>query len=213
LSTLSTGHKHTGSPDVPEAGDLERYSGLELAQYSRSEQPTLASVGMAALNALLTHQPDKWVQANAEEMLATYATDKRLVIVGHFPFIKRLRTRVGDLTVLEQVPGPQDLPAHLAPKILPQAQVVAITAMTLINHTLEELLQFCDPGAFIMVLGPSTPLTPLMFEFGVNLLSGAIVTNVDSVMRVVSQGGNFKQVHRAGVRLVNLSQPDLLASK
>lgn len=57
-----------------------------------------------------------------------------------------------------------------------------------------------------MVLGPSTPLSPVLFDYGVNIISGAVVDQIEPVMRVVMQGGNFRQVHKAGVRLVNLTR-------
>jgi hypothetical protein len=38
----------------------------------------------------------------------------------------------------------------------------------------------------------------------VDVISGAVVTDIQPVLRLVSQGGNFRQVHRGGVRLVNL---------
>ena len=127
-------------------------------------------------------------------------------MVGRFPFVPRLRPRVGELVVLEQDPGPDDLPADQAPEILPGAEVVAITGMTLINHTLEGLLALCSPETFVILLGPSTPLAPLLFDYGVDILSGAVVTAIEPVLRIVSQGGNFRQVHRAGIRLVNMSK-------
>ena len=60
-----------------------------------------------------------------------------------------------------------------------------------------------------MLLGPSTPLSPLLFEHGIDVLSGAIVEAVDPVLSVVIQGGNFRQVHHAGVRLVNINSPSI----
>jgi uncharacterized protein (DUF4213/DUF364 family) len=82
--------------------------------------------------------------------------------------------------------------------------------MTLENHTLEGLLSLCPQEAFVLVLGPSTPLSPLLFDYGVDVVSGAVVTAIDPVLRHVSQGANFRQVHRAGVRLVNIYRPGLL---
>jgi uncharacterized protein (DUF4213/DUF364 family) len=60
-----------------------------------------------------------------------------------------------------------------------------------------------------MLLGPSTPLSPLLFKHRIDVLSGAIVEAVDPVLRVVMQGGNFRQVHHAGVRLVNFSNTSM----
>jgi hypothetical protein len=205
-ATLFTPHGHDQGPDIPLAGRLEGCSGLELAGLALSQHPTQASVGMAAINALLPRQAHLWSEDNAEEVIARHGKGKRVVLVGRFPFVPRLRQRVGDLVVLEQDPGPDDLPAEMAPQALPAAEVAAITGMTLINHTLEGLLALCPPEAFVIVLGPSTPLSPLLFDYGVNIISGSVVTAIEPVLRIVSQGGNFRQVHRAGIRLVNMSK-------
>jgi hypothetical protein len=45
-----------------------------------------------------------------------------------------------------------------------------------------------------------------MFEYGIDMLGGSIVTDIDPVLRTVSQGGNFRQVKAAGVRLVTVEK-------
>ena len=100
-----------------------------------------------------------------------------------------------------------DLPASAAAEFIPQADIVALTSMTLLNHTFDGLLALRRPDAQVMLLGPSTPLTPLLFDRGVDLLSGAIVEDIDAVLRGVSQGAGFRQLHRLGVRLVTLTRP------
>ncbi|MCJ7623055.1 MAG: DUF364 domain-containing protein [Anaerolineaceae bacterium] len=205
-STLGGNHEHHGVPDVPEAGSLETFSGRELANFVRSSSATLASVGAAALNALLPLYPETWVDINAEHVIAEHGAGKTVALVGSFPFVQRLRPSLGKLYVIERNPQAGDLPEEAAPDILPAADVVAITAMTLINHSLENLLRLCSPDATIILLGPSTPLSPLLFEYGVNLLSGSIVTDIEPVLCAISQGANFRQVHRAGVRLVTMTQ-------
>jgi uncharacterized protein (DUF4213/DUF364 family) len=82
--------------------------------------------------------------------------------------------------------------------------MVALTSMTLLNHTFDGLLALRRPDAQVMLLGPSTPLAPLLFERGVHLLSGAVVEDVDAVLRGVSEGAGFRQLHRLGVRLVTM---------
>jgi uncharacterized protein (DUF4213/DUF364 family) len=146
---------------------------------------------------------------NAEEMIARLGAGKRVALVGHFPFVDRLKTRVGELAVLELNPRPGDHPAEAAPQVLGQAQVAAITGMTVQNHTLEALLDWIAPGAEVLVLGPSTPLHSRLFAHGIGVLSGALVTDIPAVLRCIAQGGNFQQIHRCGVRLVNMIRPDL----
>lgn len=208
-STLRSDQDHHSQPDVPPAGKLETLSGLELAAHVRAEMPTLVSVGVAAMNALLPLQSQYQSDQNAEEIIAALGAGRRVALVGHFPFIERLRARVGRLDVLEQDPRPGDLPAEAASQIIPAADVVAITSMTLMNHTLEGLLGLCPPEARVLLLGPSTPLSPVLFDHGVDLLSGSLVEDIDGVLRAVRQGANFRQTHRAGVHLVNMVRPGL----
>jgi uncharacterized protein (DUF4213/DUF364 family) len=211
-STLSTGHDHRKEPDVPQAGGLRLLSGLELAGLSLSDKPVETSLGLAAINALLTPHPEAWHEDNAEEVIARLGAGKKVVLVGHFPFIPSLRERVGELVVLEQDPGPGDLPSEAAPKVIPESEVVAITGMTIANHTLDSLLELCAEGAQVLVLGPTTPLSPCLFDHGIDVISGSFVYAVESVLQTVSEGGNFRQVHRAGVKLVNLYRPGLIGA-
>ena len=206
-STLSGGPEHRSAPDVPQAGNLATLSGRELASLAHLERPTLSSLGIAALNALLPRQPETWIDENAETILERQGHGKRVALVGSFPFVHRLRQQVGELLVLEQSPGPGELPSQAASEVLPDADVVAITGMTIVNHTLEELLHLCSPQAFVMVLGPSTPLSRLLFGYGIDLLSGSVVTAIEPVLRIITQGGSFRQMHHAGVRLVSISNP------
>jgi uncharacterized protein (DUF4213/DUF364 family) len=207
-STLQGGHQH-GTPTVPQAGNLESLTGLELAALTQSEQPTLVSIGMATVNALIPHQPDSWVDLNAEDVIASHGVGQSVALIGHFPFVERLHGKVGQLTVLELNPQPGDLAAAAAPEVLPEAQVVAISGMTLLNHTLDGLLELCAPDALVILLGPSVPLDPVLFQRGVDILCGSIVISVDGVLAAVRQGANFRQVHRAGVRLVTITKPGL----
>jgi uncharacterized protein (DUF4213/DUF364 family) len=205
-STLAAPHNHSAEPDVPRAGHLHTLSALELAHMARSEHPIQASIGVATMNALLPPHPTSWRDLNAEEVIADQGANKTVALIGSFPFVPRLRSRVGRLFVLELQPKNDELPAEAAPAILPQVDIVAITSMTLINHSLDNLLKLCNPQASVLLLGPSTPLSPMLFEQGVDLLSGAVVTDADRVLTTIKQGANFRQVHQAGVRLVTMSR-------
>ena len=201
-------HHYGGGPAVGQAGQLLEQSATDLARLVQATSLMEASIGMATINALLPLQPEWWVEVNAEEVIARHGAGKGVALVGHFPFIPRLREQVGQLWVLEQDPRGDDLPAEAAVDILPQAEVIAITGTSLVNHTFETLMARRNPAAIVLLLGPSTPLSPILFDYGVHLLSGAVVEDIDSVLRAVSQGANFRQVHRQGVRLVTMQSPD-----
>lgn len=205
-SSLGRDHHHSGEPDVPRAGALTDYTALELARLTHSESMSLASVGTAALNALIPRRPNTWVNVNAEEVIAEHGAGKMVALVGHFPFIRRLEDRVGELVVIERNPRPGDLPAAAAEEVIPQAGVVAITGTTWINKSLGDLLALCQPDTHVILLGPSTPLSPVLFDYGVDMLCGAVVEKIEPVKRTVLQGGNFRQVHKAGVKLVTIAK-------
>ena len=200
-ATLKDDHPHGHSP-VREAGRLHTKTARELAEYARSDNLLEASIGVAAINSLLDVDESQAVEINAVEVLIEHGGGKNVALVGHFPFIPRLRPVVGNLWVIEQRPVDGEYPAEAAADLIPQADVVAITSSALINHTMDGLLALCRPDALVMALGPSTPLSPLLFQHGVNILSGSKVVDEPSLLRAIGQGASFQQAE--GVRLLTI---------
>ena len=93
-STINEVHDHHNTPDVPNAGQLKSSKGLVLAMYTHSDCPVMRSVGVAAINALLPSLNHTLVEKKAENIIASLGFEKRVVLVGRFAFIPRLRTRV-----------------------------------------------------------------------------------------------------------------------
>ncbi len=201
-STLMGSGPHGHDP-VRDVGHLHEKSARELAEYARSDNPVEASIGVAALNSLLDVDERHAIQVNAADVLAERGRGKTVALVGHFPFIPKLRDQVGRLLVIEQHPAEGEYPAEAASEILPQADIVAITGSALINSTLDGLLAACPPGIPVMVLGPSTPLSPVLFEHGATILSGARVVNEIVAALTISQAASFRQVN--GVKLLTIT--------
>jgi uncharacterized protein (DUF4213/DUF364 family) len=153
---------------------------------------------MAALNALLDVDQAAYTEINAEEVILAKGTGRRVAIVGHFPFAERVRRAASECWVVELNPRPGDVPADQACEVIPQADVVALTGTSLINHTFEDLVRLCRPDTFVLLLGPSAPLSPVVFGWGVDGLSGTLVVDPYRVLRSVGQGATFRQIKRAG---------------
>ncbi len=185
-------------PPVVDAGRLLDRSGRELAGMLHSERILEASIGMATFNALLEVDREPLVEINAADLLLEQGTGKRIAIVGHFPFIERVRAAARECWVLELKPGPGDLPADQAAEVLPKADVVALTGTSLLNHTFDDLLPLCRRDAFVLLLGPSVPMAPVLFEAGVKALSGTVVDDPAQVLLSLSQGATFRQIKRGG---------------
>lgn len=200
-ATLMDNHPH-GHTQVRDVGRLHQKTALELAEYARSDHLLEASIGIAAINSLLEVNEQQAVEINAADILVECGCGRNVALVGHFPFISKVRQSVGQLWVIEQHPTEEEYPAEAAADLIPQAEVVAITSSTLINHTMEGLLSFCRPDTTVLILGPSTPLSPVLFDHGATIISGTLVIDEAAVHRTVGQGASFKQVE--GVRLVTL---------
>lgn len=200
-----------GEEKIRGVGTFEGMSARTLAEFAYSENHLEASLGIAALNALLCPAGPVGVELNAFHVLADWGREKRVAMVGHFPFAEKLRARVGELMILEINPDEGDYPAEMAGQIIPTASVVAITGSTLINHTLDNLLKLCNPNARVIIMGPSTPLSPVLLAHGVDIISGVQILNLASVIRTIGQGATFQQVE--GVRLVTLDAEHHITGK
>ena len=197
-------HGHTHMRDV---GNLLEKSAQELAGWLESDNMLEASVGIAALNSLIDVDETRLHKdLNAAEVLAENSQGRNLVIVGHFPFARRLKTVAQNMWVIEKNPYGDDFPEEAAQELIPQADVVAITGTAFINHTMQGLLALCKSDAQVMILGPSTPLMPLLFDHGVKYLSGSIVVDEASAIRTIQQGAGFPQIE--GVRVVTMVRED-----
>lgn len=206
MASTILGTKPHGHEKVRDVGSLHRKSARELAELMRSENPLEASIGVAALNSLLDIDERRAVEVNAGDLLAERGQGKNIALVGHFPFIPMLRQAAKQLWVIELNPVEGEFPAGAASNLIPKADIVALTGTSLINHTMDGLLALCRPNALVVILGPSTPLSPILFDHGASLLSGTQVIDEEAVMRTVAQGATFQQVD--GVRLLTIAKPD-----
>jgi hypothetical protein len=138
------------------------------------ELPDAVSFAMAAINSLLP-VPEDALQLRAQEIILERGKGKNVAVIGHFPFVDRVGSEFRNLWVLENRPIPGDLPAEAAGELLPQADVVAMTATTLLNGTCADLLGYIPKKSFTIMLGPSTPFAPCLFDWGIDALAGSRV--------------------------------------
>lgn len=189
-------------PLVTEPGLLLNRSALELARMAYSESILEAAIGMATINSLLEIDEECCQSLNARDLIAEKGRGKKVVIVGHFPFIPELRKVVKQLWVIEKNPKEGDLTEAEAEDFIPEADVVGITGAAFTNHTIEQLLELCHPEAYVVVLGDTAPLSPVLFDYGIDAISGTKVIDPDSALRCVSQGATYRQIR--GIRQLTM---------
>jgi uncharacterized protein len=183
---------------------LDRTPG-ELCRMAYSESLLEAAIGMAAINSLVELDLEACEELNAAEVILKKGEGKNVAIVGHFPFLPRVREKAKALWVIEKNPRQGDLQEAEADRFLPRADVVALTGTSLTNHTLSHLLELCRPEAFVIMLGDTVPLSPVLFDYGVHALSGTRVVDTELALRCVSQGANFRQIQ--GTKKLTITKP------
>jgi len=198
-STLHEGHPI--HKIVREPGKLKGKSARELAKYAKSDRLLEASIGMAAINSLIDIDETRCVEKNAFDVLAEKGAGKDIAIVGHFPWIPRLKDIARNLFIIEQRPQEGDFPAEASEEILPKVDVVGLTGTAFTNHTIAHLLEL-SKGKFVVMIGPTSPLTPILFDYGVDVIGGSKVVDPEKTIRSISEGATFRQVE--GVRHINM---------
>jgi uncharacterized protein (DUF4213/DUF364 family) len=195
------GPHHKKSP-VADAGQLLEKDAQEIAGMAHSRSPVEAAIGMATINSLVDIDEKRCVKLNAGDLIASKGEGKRVAIIGHFPFVKGLRQTTKELWVIEKNPQENDLPEKESAEYLPKADVVGITGTAFTNHTLEYLLGLCSPAAYVVILGGTAPLSPVVFDYGIDAVSGTKVIDSEAVLRYVSQGATFRQI--SGLELLTM---------
>ena len=159
---------------------------------------------MATINSLLEIDEGRCLDVNAGDLLVEKGRGKKVALIGHFPFVPKLRQAAKELWVIERQPRDRDLGEEQSERLVPQADVVGITGTAFTNHTIEHLLALCRPEAYVIVLGPTSPLSPVLFDYGVDVVSGTKVVDPGVVLCCVSQGATFRQLK--GIRLLTMKK-------
>ena len=179
----------------------------DLARWLMEDKWQRAGIGMASLNSSLEIDYARLHEINAKRIIAGRAADKNLMVVGHFPFVETMRPNVRNLWVMEKQPRAGDISEDEGYQLLSEADVVAITGSSLINHTFERIMFSCKTGSFKIMLGPSTPLSPILFDYGLDVIGGALVEDESTVLSMVKRGVPFRRIE--GIRTVVMAKDSL----
>ena len=184
FSGMSHTYKTEKKVQIENAGNLADRNVRELTGMALSKEPLNASVGVAALNSLIA---PRGRSGSVNDFIEEKAKGRIVTIIGRFPFNERIKAGAKKTYILEFDPEEGELPAEACEEVIPISDVNIITATSLINHTLDRLLEL-GHGRFNVLLGPSTPMTPILFEYGLDLLAGVKVVDHSELTRSITQG-------------------------
>ena len=189
----------------PEA-TLMGTSPARLAKLFESKDEGECSLGLAAINAMT-----QWLFRQAGFSPATAGNSMgeldvlpgdRIGMVGYFAsLVEQLRQREIDVTVIEkksQFVGEQDhVRVTLDPRQLQPCNKIICTAATLLNDSIDDILQYMCEAEKIAVVGPTAGFFPdPLFKHGVTAVGGTEITDADLAIENMKNDRGLKDCSR-----------------
>jgi uncharacterized protein (DUF4213/DUF364 family) len=192
LSALLRNDLPPGCTTLGRAGTLAGSGASELLDLLVSgTNPLERALGLATANALIS--PDAGAEEQDSIALMGLSPEDRVAMVGYFgPLVKRIQKTGATLSIIEKDPQRTDrVPdRNDRDRILAECTVAIITATSILNGTIEELLTVLGSPRHVTVLGPSTPLCEEAFaRTPVTHLGGSAIGDHRKVMQIISEGG------------------------
>lgn len=158
----------------------------DVAGLAKSWNSTEAGIGMAAINSWYS-RPD--VAKESGFILSTKNSwnqlfhpfsetvmGKVVTVVGHFPFAEEPLSQAAEIHILERNPQPGDHPDPACEYLIPESDVVFVSGSAFVNKTMPRLLELSQ-NAFTVVVGPSTPLSTRLFDYGADVVTGFVTAS------------------------------------
>jgi len=141
-----------------------------LAELLKSWNLVEASVGLASINSTIDVKTEK--TGNGLEIGLKMSKGKRVTMIGKFPGYTRFKGIAKQFYVLELNPNLIDLndrilPSTASEELLERSDIVIMTATTIINKSVDRLLELAK-NAFVIMVGPSTPMIEELLDFGID---------------------------------------------
>jgi hypothetical protein len=121
----------------------------------------------------------------------------RVAMVGYFgPMVPLLNERGAQLEIIDRG---RDMGSteRFYERLGNWAEVLVLTATSLLNHSTEEILAAANAGVRTLMLGPSTPMVPEAFcHLPVRLLAGTVPMERDKVLAAIRHGAGTPVIQR-----------------
>ena len=190
---------------MPQAGHLLNFSVYDLMEYALDDNVLKAAVGIATINALSAilleddHCPYKpSAFGNALDLIQMTGEDTVFMVGAFPPFIKRIQEITKKLFVIEKNPRTvgkgeniEIEPEARLQELIPQGNILIITGVTLVNHTLEPILKLARNARDVVIVGPTASVYPEpLFKRGVTVLGGVRVTDAAKMIHLIGEAGS-----------------------
>jgi uncharacterized protein len=125
---------------------------------------------------------------------------KKVAVVGHFPHLESLLEPICDFSIIEWDPEDGDYPMSACEYLLPVCDYVYLNCTSIVDKTLPRLLELSKKAKRITLVGPGTPLAPMLFNYGIGDLSGFIIKDNLRALRIAA-GAEKVKIATAGQKV------------
>lgn len=186
---------------MPQLPRLARLSLRQLAGLCLSWDPVEMALGIAAINAH-TNRFDLEGQAGNGVQDFSHAAG-RVVAIGAFPGLGNI---LPHCAVIETDPRPGEFPIVAMDTLLPGCAAAVVNSSALINRNLPRILRLAQ-GSRVALVGPSTPLTPRLYAYGLDRLGGLVVRDTGGLAAAIRSGATPREFGRFG-RYIHIKRED-----
>lgn len=183
---------------LPRLPDLSKLSLRALAKLSQSWNPLEAALGVAALNAFYNRADLDGASGNG--VRGFRGAPGPVVVVGAFPGVDSI---LQNCAIIETDPRPGEYPVAAMESLLPGCGGAIVNSSALINRGLTRILRLARHRP-VALIGPSTPLTPRLHDYGLAVLGGFVARDIDGLANAVRAGAAPKDFSKFG-RYIHLS--------
>jgi len=196
----------TSAARMPQAGNLGGKPVSEILKYSLETNVLKSAIGIAVLNAA---SESIFESEEGREYQTVKDTDgfdlleiqpgETVSLIGAFgPYIRRLKMMGNPFFVIEKNPQAfrVDEMKHFKSEsemssTLLKSDVVIITGVAIVNHTIDAILSSLSHNARAAIIGPTASMLPdAFFTRGVKVMAGVRILDSDLMIKILKQGGS-----------------------
>ena len=176
--------------------DFEGRPATDLLQLIMAPAPMARTMALALINALNHRQALAMPEDPGNALLLDHfgiRSGARVAMVGYFPPLVRLFEKESvPLSVIDDAKGLGDKKTFYD-QLDGWADVLLITATSIINDSTETILSHAGPDLKTVLLGPSTPMIPKAFAgLPIDMLAGSAITDPRQTLKIVRHGGGTR---------------------
>lgn len=176
--------------------DYEQRPAMDLLEGIFSSEAMLRTMALALINALNNTNALQLAEDSQNRALFErfdILGGRHVAMVGYFPPLARfLEKQQVPLSIIDNARGIGDKKTFYR-GLSDWAEILVLTATSIVNRTMEEILDHTSPLVQTVVLGPSTPMLPEAFShLPVHMLAGSAISTPNEVLKAVRHGGGTR---------------------